>query len=45
MNRESFSDPETAKLINQNFIPVLVDRLQQSGLRPALPGRGQYHGP
>ena len=29
MNRESFSDPETAKLINENFIPVLVDRIQR----------------
>ena len=29
MNRESFSDPETAKLINENFIPVLVDRVQR----------------
>ena len=26
MNRESFSDPETAQLINDNFIPVLLDR-------------------
>ena len=29
MNRESFSDPETAKLINENFIPVIVDRVQR----------------
>jgi uncharacterized protein YyaL (SSP411 family) len=26
MNQESFSDPQTAALINDNFIPVLVDR-------------------
>ena len=26
MNRESFGDPEIAALINDNFIPVLVDR-------------------
>jgi uncharacterized protein YyaL (SSP411 family) len=26
MNQESFSDPEIAALINDNFIPVLVDR-------------------
>jgi hypothetical protein len=26
MNQESFSDPETAALINDNFIPILVDR-------------------
>jgi hypothetical protein len=26
MNQESFSDPETAALINEHFIPVLVDR-------------------
>ena len=26
MNRESFSDPEIAALINDNFIPILVDR-------------------
>src|SRR3569833_1513866 len=26
MNEESFSDPETAELINTNFIPVLMDR-------------------
>jgi uncharacterized protein len=32
MNRESFSDPETAKLINENFIPVIADRFQQPDL-------------
>ncbi len=32
MNRESFSDPETAKLINENFIPVIVDRDQRPDL-------------
>ena len=26
MRRESFADPDTANLINENFIPVLVDR-------------------
>ena len=26
MNQESFADAETAALINENFIPVLVDR-------------------
>lgn len=26
MRRESFTDPDTAKLINDHFIPVLVDR-------------------
>jgi uncharacterized protein YyaL (SSP411 family) len=26
MNKQSFSDPETAALINENFIPVIVDR-------------------
>ena len=26
MNQESFADPEIAALINENFIPVLVDR-------------------
>ena len=29
MNRESFSDPETANYINENFIPVIVDRVQR----------------
>jgi hypothetical protein len=32
MNRESYSDPETAKLINENFIPVIADRFQQPDL-------------
>ncbi len=32
MNRESFSDPETAKFINENFIPVLADRVQRPDL-------------
>ena len=32
MNRESFSDPETAKLLNENFIPVIVDRFQRPDL-------------
>ena len=32
MNRESFSDPEIAKLINENFIPVIADRFQQPNL-------------
>ena len=26
MNQESFTDPDIAALINENFIPVLVDR-------------------
>ena len=26
MSRESFSDPEVAAFINDNFIPILVDR-------------------
>jgi len=29
MNRESFSDPEIAKALNEDFIPVLVDRMQR----------------
>ncbi|HXS07554.1 MAG TPA: thioredoxin domain-containing protein, partial [Rhizomicrobium sp.] len=32
MNRESFSDPETAKFINENFIPVIADRVQRPDL-------------
>ncbi len=32
MNRESFSDPETAKFINENFIPVIADRAQRPDL-------------
>jgi uncharacterized protein YyaL (SSP411 family) len=32
MNRESFSNPETAKLINDNFIPVIADRVQRPDL-------------
>ena len=28
MNAESFSDPATAAIINENFIPVLVDRAE-----------------
>ncbi len=32
MNRESFSDPETAQLINENFIPVIADRVQRPDL-------------
>jgi uncharacterized protein len=32
MNRESFSDPETAKLINDDFIPVIADRVQRPDL-------------
>ncbi|HKD48050.1 MAG TPA: thioredoxin domain-containing protein [Rhizomicrobium sp.] len=32
MNRESFSDPETAKLLNENFIPVIADRVQRPDL-------------
>ena len=32
MNRESFSDPQTAKLINDNFIPVLLDREERPDL-------------
>ncbi|MGH6829519.1 MAG: DUF255 domain-containing protein, partial [Rhizomicrobium sp.] len=32
MNRESFSDPETARLLNENFIPVLADRTQRPDL-------------
>ena len=29
MNRESFSNPDIAKLINDNFIPVILDRVQR----------------
>jgi uncharacterized protein len=29
MSRESFSDPETAAFLNENYIPVLVDREQR----------------
>jgi uncharacterized protein len=32
MNRKSFSDPEIAKLINENFIPVIADRFQRPDL-------------
>ncbi|HWC64278.1 MAG TPA: thioredoxin domain-containing protein [Rhizomicrobium sp.] len=32
MNRESFSDPDTAQLLNDNFIPVLVDREERPDL-------------
>src|SRR6185312_12564499 len=32
MNRESFSDPETAQLLNDNFIPVIADRFQRPDL-------------
>ena len=32
MNRESFSNPETAKLINDNFIPAIADRVQRPDL-------------
>lgn len=32
MNRESFSDPDTAKLLNDNFIPVIADRFQRPDL-------------
>jgi hypothetical protein len=32
MNRESFSNAETAKLINDNFIPVIADRVQRPDL-------------
>jgi hypothetical protein len=32
MNRESFSDPEIAGLINENFIPVIADRFQRPDL-------------
>ena len=32
MNQESFADPETAALINDNFIPVLVDREERPDL-------------
>ena len=32
MNRESFSNAETAALINENFIPVIVDRVQRPDL-------------
>ena len=32
MNRESFADPEIAKLLNENFIPVIADRFQRPDL-------------
>ena len=32
MNQESFSDPEIAALINDNYIPVLVDREERPDL-------------
>ncbi len=32
MNRESFSDPEIARLINENFVPVIADRFQRPDL-------------
>ena len=32
MNTESFSDPEIARLINENFIPVIADRQERPDL-------------
>ncbi len=32
MDRESFSDAETAALINENFIPILADREERPDL-------------
>lgn len=32
MNRESFADAEIAKLLNENFIPVIADRFQRPDL-------------
>jgi uncharacterized protein YyaL (SSP411 family) len=32
MNQQSFGDPETAALINESFIPVLVDREERPDL-------------
>jgi len=32
MNAESFSDPEVARLLNENFIPVIADREERPDL-------------
>ncbi|MBT6884167.1 MAG: DUF255 domain-containing protein [Rhodospirillaceae bacterium] len=43
MQRESFTDPATAKQINAQFFPILIDREQRPG-RSRLHGRGRYVG-
>ena len=48
MNQESFSDPETAALLNENFIPVLLDREERPDIdqfyQSALPLMGLQGG-
>ena len=44
MNQESFSDPETAKLINENFIPVLVDREERPDVDQIYQAAVQFMG-
>ena len=44
MNRESYSNPETAKLINDNFIPVIVDRVQRPDLDQLYQAAGNIMG-
>ena len=45
MNQESFTDPEIAALINENFIPVLVDREERPDLDQIYQAAVQHHGP
>jgi uncharacterized protein YyaL (SSP411 family) len=44
MNRESFSNAETAKLINDNFIPVIADRAQRPDLDQMYQAAGNIMG-
>ncbi|MEO7054057.1 MAG: thioredoxin domain-containing protein [Rhizomicrobium sp.] len=44
MNRESFSNAETAKLINDNFIPVIVDRVQRPDIDQMYQAAGNLMG-
>ena len=44
MNRESFSDPETASFINENFIPVIADRAQRPDLDQMYQAAGNVMG-
>jgi len=44
MNRESFSNAETAQKINENFIPVIVDRVQRPDLDQMYQAAGNLMG-
>jgi uncharacterized protein YyaL (SSP411 family) len=44
MNRESFSNAETAQLINDNFIPVIADRAQRPDLDQIYQAGGNIMG-